>query len=130
MPIVPAATVRKQIAASNPDPLYLLLGEDEIEKLALAHQFDELVEEGLRPFNVERIHVADATSGDKLAAAVSAVISSARTLPMMSPRRVVVVVRAEALLVPKRESETASRALDELEGLLKRPEPHTTLIFV
>ena len=49
------------------DPLYLLQGEDEVEKSALAHEFEELVEEGLRAFNVERIHAGDVTTGDKLA---------------------------------------------------------------
>ena len=34
------------------------------------------------------------------------------------------------LLAPKRESEAATRALDELEELLKRPEPQTTLVLV
>ena len=38
---------------------------------------------------------------------------------MMAPRRVVIVLQAEALLVPKRESEAATRALDELEALLE-----------
>jgi len=49
---------------------------------------------------------------------------------MMSPRRVVLVMRAEGLLVPKRESEAADQALDELEALIRRPEPQTTLVFV
>ena len=32
--------------------------------------------------------------------------------------------------MPKRESEAATRALDALEALLKRPEPQTTLVLV
>jgi DNA polymerase-3 subunit delta len=124
------AAVLTQIAANRPDPIYLILGEDEIEKSALAHEFDALVEEELRPFNVERIHAGDVSSGDKFAAAVASVISAARTLPMMAPRRVVMVLRAEALLVPKRESEAATRALEALEQLLKQPEPQTTLVLV
>ena len=39
-------------------------------------------------------------------------------------------MQAETLLVPKRESEAATRALDELEALLKQPEPQTTLVLV
>ena len=124
------AAVLKQIAAGRPDPIYVILGEDEIEKSALAHEFDALVEEDLRPFNVERIHAGDVSSGDKFAAAISSLVSAARTLPMMAPRRVVIVLRAEALLVPKRESDAASRALDALEDLLKQPEPQTTLVLV
>jgi DNA polymerase-3 subunit delta len=49
---------------------------------------------------------------------------------MMVPRRVVVVAQAETLLVPKRESEAATRALDELEGLIEKPERLATLVFV
>ena len=66
MPSTPAA-VRKQIAAGTADPVYLLQGEDDVEKSALAHEFAELVDEGLRAFNVERIHAGDLTTGDRLA---------------------------------------------------------------
>jgi DNA polymerase-3 subunit delta len=124
------AAVLAQIAASTPDPLYLLQGEDEVEKAALAAEFAELVEDGLRAFNVERIHAGDLTTGDRLADGVAAIIAAVRTLPMMVPRRVVTVVHAETLLMPKRESEAASRALEELEALFKQPEPQTTLVLV
>jgi DNA polymerase-3 subunit delta len=130
MPIATQAAVRKQIASGKPDPIYLLQGEDEVEKSALAHEFETLVEEDLRPFNVERIHAGDLASGDKFAAAVRSVVMATRTLPMMSPRRVVVVHRAEGLLAPKRESEAATRALDELEALLKAPDAQTVLVLV
>lgn len=130
MPTLAPAAVRKQIGSGTPDPIYLLLGEDDIEKSALAAQFAELVDEGLRAFNVERIHAGDMTTGDRLADGVATLLSAVRTLPMMSPRRIVVVPQAECLLVPKRESETASRALNRLEALLKSPEPQTTLVFV
>jgi DNA polymerase-3 subunit delta len=124
------AGVRKQIQGGATDPVYLLQGEDDIEKSGLAHEFEELVEDGLRAFNVERIHAGDATTGDKLTAAVGNVIAAARTLPMMAPRRVVIVLQADALFAPKRESEAATRALGELEEYLKAPEPQTTLVFV
>lgn len=110
--------------------MYLVLGEDEVEKAALGHEFEQLVEDELRAFNVERIHVGDVTSGDKLASAVFALVAAARTLPMMVPRRVVIVLQAEALLVPKRESDAATRAIDELEALIRKPEPQTTLVLV
>jgi DNA polymerase III subunit delta len=130
MPSLTPAAVRKQIQAGTPEPIYLILGEDEVEKSGLAAEFADLVDEGLRAFNVERIHAGDLTTGDKLADGVSAIIDAARTLPMMVPRRVVTVVQAETLLAPKRESEAATRALEQLEELLKRPEPQTTLVFV
>ena len=127
---IPPAAVRKQIASGETDPVYLLQGEDDVEKSALAHEFEELVEEGLRAFNVERIHAGDVASGDKIAAAVSSIATAVRTLPMMSPRRIVIVLQADGLLAPKRESDQATRALDTLETLLKNPEAQTTLVLV
>jgi DNA polymerase III delta subunit len=118
------------IAAGTPDPIYLLQGEDEVEKAALAAEFAGLVEEGLRAFNVERIHAGDLTTGDRLADGVASIVTAVRTLPMMVPRRVVIVVQAETLLMPKRESEAASRALEQLEALCRQPEPQTTLVLV
>src|SRR4051812_22677182 len=127
--LAPAA-VRKQIGAGTPDPIYLLHGDDEVEKSALAHDFEALVEDELRAFNVERIHTGDVTSGDRLAGAVDGLIAAARTLPMMAPRRVVIVLQADALLMPKRESEAAARALAELEGYFEAPEKQTTVVLV
>ena len=130
MPVATPAAVRKQIKGGQVEPIYFLQGEDDVEKSALAGEFAELVEEGLRAFNVERVHAGDLTTGDKLADGVASLMAAVRTLPMMSPRRVVLVLQADPLLAPKRESEAATRALDELETMLKRPEPHTTLVFV
>jgi DNA polymerase-3 subunit delta len=130
MPTLSASAVRKQIAAGSPDPVYLVAGEDDVEKSALAADFADLVEEGLRAFNVERIHAGDWTTGDKLVDGVAGLIASARTLPMMVPRRLVVVLQAEAILLPKRESDAATRALEAFESLLKQPEPGTTLVLV
>src|SRR5215470_598253 len=127
--LTPSA-VRKQIASASPDPIYLLTGEDELEKSALAAEFADLVDEGLRAFNVERIHAGDLTTGDKLVEGVASLVAAARTLPMMAPRRIVTVVQAETLLAPKRQSEAATRALDELESMLESPEVQTTVVFV
>ena len=128
-PLAPAA-VRKQIAAGAPDAIYLLTGEDEVEKSALANEFGDLVDEGLRAFNVDRIHAGEWTTGDRLGEGVDALIAAVRTLPMMVPRRVVTVLQAETLLAPKRESEAATRALEAFEALVKQPEPQTTLVLV
>ena len=130
MPVATAAAVRTQIASGKADPVYLLQGEDDLEKSALVAKFGELVDEGLRAFNVETIHAGDWTTGDRMADGVATIVSSARTLPMMVPRRIVTVSQADTLLAPKRESETTTRALDVLESLLKAPEELTTLVFV
>src|SRR5438270_812653 len=55
MPTGTPASVRKQIASATPDSVYLLQGEDDVEKSAVAAEFADLVEEGLRAFNVDRV---------------------------------------------------------------------------
>lgn len=131
MPAATPAAVRKQIAGGKADPLYLILGEDEVEKSALAHQFEELVEEGLRAFNVETIHSGDISNGDRLAAVVDSITDAAQTLPMMADRRVVVVFQANAVLEPKRaESAAAMKATEKLEAFIEDPPAQTTVVFV
>ena len=98
MPAKSPAAIRQQIASGHPDPIYLVQGDDDSEKSALAGEFADLVDEGLRAFNVERIHAGDMTTGDKLAAGIASLIAAARTLPMMSPWRVILVMQAEALV--------------------------------
>ena len=124
------AAVRKQIADGATDPIYLLQGEDEAEKSALALEFEQIVEEGLRAFNVEHIHVGDLTSGDKLANGVAGLVAAVRTLPMMVPRRVVTVHQAETLLAPKRESEASTRALDDRRNASRRRRSEIRLLTV
>ncbi len=130
MATLTSAAVRQQIASNAPDAIYLLQGEDDVERAALAAEFAELVDEGLRAFNVERLHAGDWTTGDRLADGVASIIAAVRTLPMMVPRRVVTVLQAETLLAPKRDSEAATRALEELEAIFKTPEAQTTLVLV
>jgi len=130
MPVATPSAVRKQIANGQPDSIYLLVGEDDVEKAALASAFADLVEEGLRAFNVERIHAGDWTSGDKLADGVGAIVAAARTLPMMAPRRIVTITQVESIISPKRDSEDAERAQKQLEELLASPEREATLVFV
>ena len=76
MPVAKPAAVRKQIQDGLPDSIYLIQGEDDVEKSALAHEFEQLVEEDFRPFNVERIHVGDLSSGDRLATVPKALAPS------------------------------------------------------
>jgi DNA polymerase III delta subunit len=130
MPRATVAAVRKQLEAGRPDPIYLIQGGDEVEKSALAAAFAELVDEDVRAFNVEKFHGGDMATVDKLVEGIGRIVAAARTVPMMSPRRVILVVQAEGLLAPRRESETVARALDQLEQLFNRPEPQTTLVLV
>ena len=50
MPVISRAALKKQIAAGDTGPLYLLLGDDDGEKSAVAAEFAEIVDEGLRAF--------------------------------------------------------------------------------
>ncbi len=100
----------------------MLVGADDLEKSAVAAEFAEMVEEDLRAFNVERIYGGETK--------VDALIDAASTLPMMAPRRVVVVAEAEKLLIPKRESKASDAEQERLEEFIKDPPAHATVVFV
>jgi DNA polymerase III delta subunit len=130
------ATVRQQIASGQLEPLYLLTGNDEMGMSELASAIADTVEEDLRPFNVQRFYGSD--TGLRLAA----VLDAANTLPLLAPRRVVVLLQAERLLVsrkaqadveepaPAGEGEDASpkTQLALLKEYAKRPHPHATVV--
>ena len=97
-PLTPSA-LRKQLASGETAPLYMLIGDDDAEKASVAAEFMEVVEEGLRAFNVDRLFGGDTKVAD--------LVQAAATLPMMAPRRVVLVLEAEKLLIPKREGKAA-----------------------
>ena len=120
-PLTPAA-LRTQIASGKTAPLYALIGEDAVEKSAVAGEFADMVDEGLRAFNVDRLYGGEIKVGD--------LVQATATLPMMVPRRVVVVLEAEKLLVPKRESKAADEEQERLEEFLKAPPSHATTVFV
>jgi DNA polymerase-3 subunit delta len=122
LPALTIAILRKQLAAQETDPLYVLVGADNLEKSAVASDFAEMVEEDLRPFNVERIYGGETK--------VDALIDAGSTLPMMAARRVIVVTEAEKLLVPKRESKAAEAEQERLEAFIQTPPAHATIVFV
>ena len=114
--------VRKQIAAGKVAPIYLLIGADEAAKIALAGEFLELVETDLRAFNVDRLYGGETTGAQ--------VVDAARTLPMMVPRRVVLLLHAERLLNPKKDSDATERDLETLESYVKAPIDTCCLVLV
>jgi len=135
MPSATPTAVRAAVARRALDPVYLIVGDDETEMLRLAADITAVVEDELRAFNVERLY-----AGDKGVTA-AAIVESCRLLPMMSDRRVVVVLRGERLLKPKRRGRGAEEAggdeggepagdLDLLDEYLKQPDPSTTLVLV
>jgi DNA polymerase III delta subunit len=136
MPVSTPAAVRAALAKRAPEHVYLLLGDDEAELSRLAADIAGVVEDELRAFNVERIYAGE--KGNTAAA----IVEAARVMPMMSDRRVSVVLRAERLLKPKRrgksvdvdavEDEDAEPPgdLDALTDYVQAPVASSTLVLV
>jgi DNA polymerase-3 subunit delta len=138
------AEVRKQIKSGKTGPLYVLESDDQQSRHDLALEFANVIDEGLQAFNVQNFYANEATNEPARDQLIGSLLSNARTLPMMAPRRVIVVHEADRLLAPKRgkedeEGEPASakkgkRAAmtraEELEAYIEQPEPMTTLVFV
>ena len=136
MPQASAAEVRTALAKRDPAPVYLILGDDEAEMLRLVGDITALVEDELRAFNVDRIYAGEKGNTP------SAIVEAARILPMMSDRRMVVVLRGEKLLKPKRrgrangtedvedEAEDPPTDLDALGEYAQAPVPSTILVIV
>jgi DNA polymerase-3 subunit delta len=61
---------------------------------------------------------------------VDDLVHATATLPMMAPRRVVLVLDADPLLIPKRESKAAEDAQAQLVAFLEDPPRHATTVFV
>ncbi|MGE0393848.1 MAG: DNA polymerase III subunit delta [Vicinamibacterales bacterium] len=122
MPALTLAALRKELAARTARALYLLVGDDEMEKAAVADEIAGLVEEGLAAFNVERLQ------GGEIKA--PALIDAAAQLPMMADRRVVIVAEAEKLLMPKRESKAADADAERLEAFVGDAPAHCSVVFV
>ena len=110
------------MASGETAPLYALVGEDDVEKSAVAGEFADMVDEGLRAFNVDRLYGGEIKVAD--------LVDATATLPMMVPLRVVVILEAEKLLIPKRESKAADEEQARLEKFLKAPPSHATTVFV
>ena len=131
MPTLSLADVRKQIASGRVGPLYVILGQDEAGKDALVGEFIALVDEGQQAFNVDRLYGGETTA--------MALVDAARTLPMMVPRRVVLLIHAERLLnaKPKKGSEASaedleapSKDLEVLETYVKAPFDTACVVLV
>src|SRR4029453_12978365 len=136
MPGATPQALRKQLSQGKADPVYLVVGDDEEEMSRLARDVSPLVEDELRTFNRERMYATDRS------VTPAGIVESARTFPMMGDRRVVIVLRAEKILKPRRRGRPAeeeewttdedepSGDADVLDAYVKAPEPRTTLVFV
>src|SRR4051812_4832293 len=135
MPSATPQSLRKQLSQGKPDPVYLIVGDDEAEMAGLTAEVSAVIEDELRAFNLERMYATDK------GVTPAAIVESARTFPMLGDRRVVLVLRAEKIFKPKRRGKGIEDAIgsddeehagdvDVLEAYLKAPEPGTTLVFV
>lgn len=103
------------------------------------------MDEGLQAFNVQSFYANEATNASGRDQLIGQILSNARTLPMMAPRRVIVVHEADRLLAPKRAKDDedgevevpkkgkrapAATPAEELEAYIEQPEPMTTVVFV
>lgn len=137
--------IRKQIKSGKTGPLYLLEGDDLQSRHDLGLEFANIVDEGLQAFNVQSFYANEATNAGGREQLIASLLSNARTLPMMAPRRVIVVHEADRLLAPKRAKDDeegeveapkkgkrppATTPAEELEAYIENPEPMTTLVFV
>jgi len=135
MPSATPQSLRKQLSQGKPDPVYLIVGDDEAEMARLTAEVSGVIEDELRAFNLERMYATDK------GVTPAAIVESARTFPMLGDRRVVLVLRAERIFKPKRRGKGIEDAVgsdddepagdvDVLEAYLKAPAPGTTLVFV
>src|SRR5688500_8989092 len=138
------AEIRKLIKSGKTGPLYLLEGDDLQSRHDLALEFANLVEDGLQAFNVQSFYANEATNAAGRDQLIGALLSTARTLPMMASKRVVIVHEAERLLAPKRakddedqgeldlpkKAKRGATPAEELETYVENPEPMTTIVFV
>ena len=139
------AELRKQIKTGKTGPIYVLEGDDLQSRHDLALEFASMVDEGLQAFNVESFYANEASNAGNRESMIGSLISAARTLPMMAPRRVVIVHEADRLLSPRRSKDEdeaqpeldlvkkgkkTTGPADDLEAYFEKPEPLTTLVFV
>lgn len=137
MPTLSVAALQKQIAAGKLSAVHLFVGEDVKLMARMVDAVEATVDPADRPFAVERLYAGE-SGGTPVDIA-----AAARAFPMLGDRRIVIVVRAERLLKPKRATSSAEAedapadAVDEspadvrpLEDYLKAPVPSTTLVFV
>jgi DNA polymerase-3 subunit delta len=120
--------LEQQLLAGRVGPVYLLTGPDEELKSRIVTQFVGSIDEDLRVFNVDRIHAADGKAEQRKQ--LWMLLDLCRTLPMMTPRRFVVVLSAHKLIGAMRDADGGSDELAAFENYLKAPQPHASLVLV
>jgi DNA polymerase-3 subunit delta len=123
--------LQAQLAAGDLQPVYLVVGDDEGAKHDIAVAFQAAVAEDIQAFAFERFSAIETTDP-------GVVVNSARTLPFLGDRRVIVVTRAEKWFSGKRKGGDEASSDDDgdaggtdiLEAYFERPEPASTVVFI
>jgi len=132
--------LRTHIRKRELQRVYLFVGEDVKLAGSMVDAIEGTVDEADRPFAVDRVYAAEPGGFPVDIAA------SCRSLPMLGDRRLVIVMRAEKLLKPKRAGKTSDEDEEEaddpadadsaasdmtpLEDYLAAPSDFATLVFV
>ena len=143
MPNLDPDALRRNITAGKLDRVYVFLGEDIKLVDRMVDALEATIDVADRPFAVDRIYACEATGTPVDIAA------SCRSLPMLGDKRLVIVMRAERLLKPKRAAKAGSAGTEDaaedeasadeestsidftaLEDYLNSPSPFATLVFV
>jgi DNA polymerase-3 subunit delta len=139
VPTLDLDAVRTHIKQRALQPVYLFVGEDVKLASRMVDALEGTIDEADRPFAVDRVYAGE-TGGFPVDIA-----ASCRSLPMLGDRRVVIVMRAERLLKPKRagkagdddeeseesgDADSATSDMTPLEEYLAAPSDFATLVFV
>ena len=137
MPGLDPGSLAQDIAKRRLRPVYLLVGEDVKLIDRTVDAIEATVDPADRPFAVEHLY-----AGEEGGTPID-VVTSARILPMLGDRRIVVVLRAERFLKPKRaakaaatDDEVSEKGSDEpvdvvpLEEYLEAPVTSSSVVFV
>jgi DNA polymerase-3 subunit delta len=110
VPSLDLPALKKKISAGRLSAVHLLVGEDVKLIDRMVDAMEATIDAADRPFAVDRFY-----AGEQGAAPVD-IIAAARALPMIGDRRVVIVLRAERVLKPKRGGKSAGDEGDTEEG--------------
>lgn len=139
MPNLDPAALRKHLAAGTLARVYVFLGEDIKLVDRMVDAVEGTIDAADRPFAVDRVYATE-TGGTPVEIA-----AACRSLPMLGDRRIVIVMRAERLLKPKRAGKASAEEVEEdesgdsdaaatdftpLEEYVAAPSDFATLVFV
>jgi len=139
MPALDLPNLKRKIGRRELEAIHVFVGEDVKLVERIVDDVEATVHPDDQPFAVERIYAGE-PGGSPLDIA-----AAARVFPMLGDRRIVIVLRAERLLKPKRASRTADADGEDeagaedagapgdtgpLEDYIASPVDSTTLVFV